>query len=348
MAELMDSAGARTVMSAGGMIGELDGFSGANSLLTSRAMSHVTALRIRRDLYMQFLTRSGLADSLRTVHANRRFLQGTWLFAEMVSLPVQTRIARVMEKRVIKEGDVLAPQGRAEIILLAEGLVTVFLGMRMIENLKPGGFFGEETLMRGARELPSGWRQRFSRPPRPGRDEDPHLFEARALLDSLTYAIPADVLEDIPVVQWKLMETYERRLKSFRAEVRFEWHDSYAVGIPDIDEQHRVLFELIDGLAAVAEGRASATGMTDTVESLVELARTHLHYEETLSARSPAPGYASAIRDHGEFLKKAEGLSKYLETAPVDALQTIVEFLKDWVVDHTLLENRRFSGPLLS
>ncbi len=58
------------------------------------------------------------------------------------------------------------------------------------------------------------------------------------------------------------METYERRLKSFRAEVRFEWNDSYVVGIPDIDEQHRVLFELIDSLAAVAEGREPAGDVT--------------------------------------------------------------------------------------
>jgi hemerythrin len=266
----------------------------------------------------------------------------------MVSLPVQTRIARVMERRVIREGDVLAPESRAEIILLADGLVTVFLGAHSIENLKPGGFFGEETMMRGARELPAGWQQRFSRPPRPGREEGYHLFEARALLDSLTYAIPAEVLEDIPVVQWKLMETYERRLKGFRAEVRFEWNDSYATGIPDIDEQHRVLFELIQGLAAVADGPESADGVTDTVDSLVALARTHLHYEETLSARSPAPGYDAAIREHAEFLRKADGLRKYVEEAPVDALQTIVEFLKEWVVDHTLLENRRFSGPLRS
>ena len=349
MAELHDSrTDVNAMMSAGGLIGELEGFSGSRSLRSCRALSNVVLLRIPRGAYAEFLSRSGLADSLREVLASRQFLQGTWLFGEMVSLPVQTRIARAMQRRMVKEGDVLAPQGRAELILLAEGLVTVFLGAHSIENLKPGGFFGEETMMRGARELPAGWQQRFSRPPRPGREEGYHLFEARALLDSLTYAIPADVLEDIPVVQWKLMETYERRLKSFRAEVRFEWNDSYAVGIPDIDEQHRVLFEMIDGLAAVADGRESAADVTDRVDSLVAFARTHLHYEETLSAGRPAKGYDAAIREHAEFLKKVEGFRKYVEEAPVDALQTVVEFLKDWVVDHTLLENRRFSGPLRS
>jgi hemerythrin len=333
--------------SAGAFVGELSCVAGENTRRTCRALSHVTALRIPCEVYTEFLRRAGLVETLRAVHDNRRILQGTWLFGEMVSFPLQLRVARAMERRLVKEGDILAAQGRAEISLLSEGLVSVFLGSRPIENLKPGDFFGEETLMRGARELPAGWRQRFTRPAGPGGDGH-HLFGARALLDSTLYVVPADAIEDIPVVQWKLMETYERRLKGFRAEVRFEWHDSYGVGIPEIDDQHRTLFEGIEGLAAVTEGRAAGDGMTGAVERFAAIARSHLQYEETLAARHPARGYDAAIHDHGEFLKKVEGQARYLETAPVDALQTLVEFLKDWVIDHTLLEDQRFRASLKS
>ena len=347
MVELHDSrTQVDAMMSAGGLIGELEGFSGSRSLQSCRALSNVVLVRIPCAAWAEFLAGAGAEDSQRGVCANRQFLQGTWLFGEMVSPPVQTRIAHLMEKRAVKEGEVLVPRRGAELILLAQGLVTVFLGAHSIENLTPGGFFGEETMMRGARELPAGWQQRFSRPPRPGREEDYHLFEARALLDSVTYAIPAEALEDIPVVQWKLMETYERRLKSFRAELRFEWNDSYAVGIPDIDEQHRVLFELIQGLAAVADGQEPAAGIMDAVGSLVSLARTHVRYEESLSAGHPLQGYDAVRREHAEFLKKAEGFRAYVEEGPADALQTVVEFMKDWVVDHALLENRRFRSSL--
>jgi hemerythrin len=349
MVELIDTkTGLHNRKSSGAFIGELDGFAGEKSRRTCRALSNVTALRIPRDMYMEFLSRCGMMEPLRQVHANRQLLQGTWLFGEMVSFPIQIRIARAMQKRQLKEDDIIAPQGKAEICLLSEGLLSVFLGAHSIENLTPGGFFGEETLMRGARELPPDWRERFVRPRRQGRPgaADLHLFEARALLDCTLHVIPASVVEDIPVVQWKLMETYERRLKSFRAELRFQWHDSYAVGVPDIDEQHRMLFEMIDRLATLAEGRASGDSMTDTVDKLVALARSHLSYEETLAGRRPAGGYEVALRDHGEFLRKVEGLSRYLQTAPVDALHTMVEYLKDWVIDHALLENRRYRALL--
>jgi len=310
-------------------------------------LTHLTALRIPCEIYVEFLRRARLVDTLRGVQDHREILQSTWLFGEMVSFPLQLRVARAMERRSVKEDSVLAPRGKAEILLLSEGLVSVFLGARAIENLKPGDFFGEETLMRGARELPAGWQQRFTPPTGPGSDGH-HLFQARALLDSTLYAVPAEAIEDIPVVQWKLMETYERRLKGFRAEVRFVWQDSYGVGIPAVDDQHRTLFEGIERLAAMAEGKAAAEGMTRAVEHFAGLARSHLQYEETLAARAPVPGYDAALREHGDFLKKVEGQARYLETAPVDALQALVEFLKDWVIDHALLENRRFRAALAS
>ena len=348
MVEQVDAtSGLRTTVSAGGFLGEVEGFSGGNSRKTCRATSHVTVMRFPRDAYRAFLQESGMMDALQAVHSNRQFLLGTWLFGEMVSLPLQLRIARAMVSRQVAEGDVLAPD-HAEVVLLADGLVTVFLGPSAIENLKPDDFFGEETMMRQARELPAGWQVRFRRPPRPGKAQGYHLFEGRALLDSVLLAVPAEVIEDIPVVQWKLMETYERRLKAIRAEVRFQWNDAYGVGIPDIDEQHGILFEMIDGLAAAAEGRETASFKTGDVDRLVELARAHLKYEETLVSRRPPPGYAAALKDHAEFSKKVDVLSRYVSEAPADALQAMVEFLKDWMIDHTLLENGRFREFLKS
>jgi hemerythrin len=283
-------------------------------------------------------------EPLRQVRDHRRILQGSWLFGEMVSFPLQVRIARAMERRFVKEDDVLAPQGRAEILLLDEGLVSIFLGAGPIENLTPGGFFGEETVMRGAKDLPQDWRALYARPSMRGRAStgEHHLFEGRALLPSTLYAIPAETIEDIPVVQWKLMETYERRLKSRRAEVRFLWNDSYVVGIPEIDEQHRLLFDLIESLASIAEGRSDGDGMNGAMGKLVALVRSHLQYEETLPMHGTVTGYEAVVREHAEFVRKVEGLSKYLEKAPVDALPATVEYLKDWVIDHALVEHRRF------
>ncbi len=203
--------------------------------------------------------------------------------------------------------------------------------------------------MRGARELPPGWSQRFAHASGAGEGARGvhHLFEARALLDSTLYAIPAEAIEDIPVVQWKLMETYERRLKSFRAELRFVWHDSYVVGHPRDRRAAPPAFRH-DRRPGRGGGGAQrpAMGMMEMVESSSPWRAPICSTRRPLPPGTPTTAYEAALHEHAEFLRKVEGLARYLETAPVDALHTMVEFLKDWVIDHTLLENRRFRKVL--
>jgi hemerythrin len=172
------------------------------------------------------------------------------------------------------------------------------------------------------------------------------LFEARALLDSTLYAIPAKALDDIPIVQWKLMETFERRLKSFRSEVRFEWNAAYGIGVQQLDNQHKEMFEILDGITAMAEGRAPGTGAAGMVDRFISLAKSHLQYEETLLSREPAAGLDAVVRGNEKFLRRLDGVRKYLEKAPADALQTTIAFLKDWAIDHSLVENRRMKSSL--
>ena len=54
--------------------------------------------------------------------------------------------------------------------------------------------------------------------------------------------VPSEVLADIPIVQWELLEAFERRLRSFRAGFRFEWSESFRVNVAMLDDQHRTLF----------------------------------------------------------------------------------------------------------
>jgi hemerythrin len=327
LVELIDSkTGIRNRLTAGALVGELAGFTGEVSRRTFRAASHVAALRIPREMYVEFIRRGNLSETISQTHEHRQFLQGTWLFGEMVTFTVQNRIARVMEKRLVREDERLLPGGRPEIVLLAEGLVTVFSGTRPIENLTPGGFFGEDTVLGAADGASRG---------------AAGVFESRALLDSTLYAIPGDALSGIPIVRWKLRETHERRLRSLHTEFRFEWREAYGLGIPDLDREHAALFETIDGLDAVAAGRRPPSAAPEAIEKILALATAHLQAEETRLRGRGLPLADSLAREHGEFLKKVEGFQKFIENAPATALRTTIDYLKDWALDHTLLENRR-------
>ncbi|HTP59412.1 MAG TPA: hemerythrin domain-containing protein, partial [Spirochaetia bacterium] len=316
--------GPHATLSAGSLLGEMEALHDSTANGISWAASHVAALRIPREAWLDLLKRRGLMESLQEARSRREFLMSTWLFGEVASFPLQNRIASLMERRHVKEDTVLRPTGQPEIILLADGLLTVFLGKIPIENATPGDFFGEESTLRDTRALPPGWKERFGK-----KGSAASLFEARALLDSTLYAIPAKALEDIPIVQWKLMETYERRLKNFRSEVKFEWNEAYSIGVQQLDAQHKEMFKILDGISAMAEGREPGDGAAGMVDRFISLARSHLQYEETLLSREPGAGFDTVIRGNEEFLRKLEGVRKYLEKAPADALQTTIAFLKD-------------------
>ncbi|MBE3065026.1 MAG: cyclic nucleotide-binding domain-containing protein [Acidobacteria bacterium] len=340
LVELIDSkTGTRNRLTAGALIGELAGFTGEISHRTFRAASHVAALRIPCEMYVEFIRRGNLSETIRQAYEHRQFLQGTWLFGEMVSFTVQNRIAWVMEKRSVREGERLLPGGRPEILLLAEGLVTVFSGSRPIENLTPGGVSGEDTVLAGLDVGPNG---AAARPDGASSANGASgIFESRALHDSTLYAIPGDALSGIPIVRWKLRETHERRLRSLHTEFRFEWREAYGMGIPDLDREHAAFFETIGGLDAVAAGRRPPSAAPEAIEKILVLATAHLQAEEARLRGRGLPQADSLAREHGEFLKKVEGFQKFIENAPATALRTTIDYLKDWALDHALLENRR-------
>ena len=96
---------------------------------------------------------------------------------------------------VIRRDDVLPdpePDSPAhDLFLLESGEIELYSDGKIIETVSTGDFCGEESILYGKSAL----------------------FKARFTKESKGYHIRGDLLEDIPIVQWKLIETYERRLR---------------------------------------------------------------------------------------------------------------------------------------
>ena len=70
----------------------------------------------------------------------------------------------------------------------AKKLELMFEG-RVVEIIESGGFFGEESVVRGFETN----------------------ISLRALEDTELYALPSSILGDIPIIRWKLLESQEHR-----------------------------------------------------------------------------------------------------------------------------------------
>jgi hemerythrin len=191
--EVLDlEEGKRGTMGAGSLIGEYSALYAKSALRSFRALSDIVALRIPTVLYLEFLGRTGLLGEARRIADARQFLQDTWLFGEMISFPLLRSIAQGGHTTTLMAGQA-AFLGDG-VHMVREGLLELVKGNQRIAELATGSVFG------GDQVLAAG-----------------DSFQARALSDAVLLTIPDEALRDIPIVQWKLLETLKKRLISAAA-----------------------------------------------------------------------------------------------------------------------------------
>jgi hypothetical protein len=174
---------------------------------------------------------SGLGEGMEGRIANLQFLSRCPVFSGVHSEGVRNRIARAMEKHPLKGGATAFCSGEPGILLLASGKITLTCGGHLIESVSVGGFWGEELVVSTA----------------------PVLCEAHAEGDCEYSFVSGAILADILVVQWRLLETFERRMKIFQAGFSFDWLEFFSVGVQEMDEQHKRIFAMVDRLSGLTE-----------------------------------------------------------------------------------------------
>ena len=123
---------------------------------------------------------------------------------------------------------------------------------------------------------------------------------------------------------------------------RFEWTEEYSVGDPDIDEDHRGLFELIERLQ-----HAPYTDelIAEIIGELEDYARHHFAREEELMARVGYPGLDAHAREHREFVEWLDTVkSTYRRAAesPFEVGDVVNTFLKRWLTRHIMEQDMKY------
>jgi len=192
--EMIDSGiGTQHMLSTGTMIGEVNALAREVSARTYRAKGAVTLLRIPSPLFVEFVKRSyDLGEMLRRLEIEH-FLQGTRLFGEMVSSSVHNVMSRGLSSTSLSAGDSLSTGDGASLVVARTGRASILIEGSEVDSIESGGVFGEESVFFGRPSLMTAF-----------------VVEAGEFL-----SIPRETIKDVPIVEWKLLETYERRITRF-------------------------------------------------------------------------------------------------------------------------------------
>lgn len=125
------------------------------------------------------------------------------------------------------------------------------------------------------------------------------------------------------------------------------WQDKYALGVVKIDEQHRKLFEIAGEIEALLNDDFITDKYDDIVAILGELKDytiQHFKDEEEFMLNHKFPMFLTHKMMHNDFVEKIESI----DLSKVDNeqnlyLKEILNFVGEWLVEHILVEDAKYS-----
>ncbi|MHB8057694.1 MAG: bacteriohemerythrin [Desulfuromonadaceae bacterium] len=113
----------------------------------------------------------------------------------------------------------------------------------------------------------------------------------------------------------------------------FEWDDSIALGIPNIDKQHKALFDWVNILDAAIKNGDGAEAVGEAIWNLITYVTEHFSEEERLMLSCNYPDLAAHRQEHDQFVLRLNEIQvNFLQGHKMAA--SVLDFMVEWLVCH--------------
>jgi hemerythrin-like metal-binding protein len=113
-----------------------------------------------------------------------------------------------------------------------------------------------------------------------------------------------------------------------------QWNESYAVGIKDIDFQHKKLFELVNKLHNSLNNGHSRREVEVIINALSSYFDYHFTEEENFLKRINYPDMANYYHSSAELNDKLRTLKAQYSKARTGSPLVFLNFFKNWLTEH--------------
>ncbi|MBF0416276.1 MAG: bacteriohemerythrin [Magnetococcales bacterium] len=310
---------------AGTLIGEIAGIQRVPSDATYRSSSFMHALVIPAGLYHELIKKNNLAAKIEKNWRIRIFLQSTRLFGEGVSHPVFSRICDALHHHYYQIGDIISCRDLGSLNIVKSGQFVRLVGQEALDCLGVRDFFGEEGAV----------------------FDIPCLFRVQATQPSETLQIPGELLKEIPIVRWKLFESYLKRTQKIVYSGStlgvLSWREEFGINNAQMDVHHKKLVEIANSIIEILRSTQDRHSLERAFEGLVDYTKYHFAAEENLMRQYHYPDLERHQRIHHVLV--AQVMDYREKMTKLDSLGGVVfeKFFFDWIVGHILNEDRKYS-----
>lgn len=117
---------------------------------------------------------------------------------------------------------------------------------------------------------------------------------------------------------------------------KLSWNDSYLLGIPEIDLQHKKLLSLADDMYEIINGDEDSlkVNLSKVLKSLTDYTVYHFTSEEEFMRKYGYPSADMHKSMHDNFIAEVTKQIKSLNTATKTEAERLYKFLASWVLNH--------------
>lgn len=122
----------------------------------------------------------------------------------------------------------------------------------------------------------------------------------------------------------------------------FIWKESFNTNIPEIDVQHQHIFTVLNRLYDAAQPPVDNDAVKQSLHEMNEYVKYHFTTEEELMAKYGYSGLEAQKKQHEYYEKQMIQFSRSIEEENALEGKSILQFMKDWFLDHILLDDLKF------
>ena len=114
------------------------------------------------------------------------------------------------------------------------------------------------------------------------------------------------------------------------------WKAEYNITIKSIDDQHKVLVDLMNELNNAMLYEKGKNEIMRIVKGLVDYTEYHFNYEEGLLKKHGYADFDNHKKLHVKFVDQIKDVQRELERGEKEMSKDILDFLKNWLIQHIM------------
>jgi hemerythrin-like metal-binding protein len=121
-----------------------------------------------------------------------------------------------------------------------------------------------------------------------------------------------------------------------------QWGPKYYIGLKEIDNQHKVLVELINELYSNYGKKTNQASTSRVLKKLADYTIYHFGNEEDYFKKFGYKDTENHIHQHKMFVDKILKVVDEFKAGDTSISLDLVDFLKDWLINHILKIDKKY------